>query len=635
MNKKRLESLIFSAFGVVAILAILVTLNFVAATMKLRVDLTADKLYTLSEGTKAILNKLDTPIKIRFYCTQGDNEMPVFLKTHAQRVEDLLHEYKQNGKGNIVIEKLDPKPDSDAEDSANLDGVEGQMTSNGEKLYLGLSISCLDQKAALPFLSPDREKLLEYDLSRAVSRVGNPQKTVVGVMSALQVFGMPANPMMARMGQQPQEPWTFINELKRDFTLKQVEMTSEKIEDDVQVLVVLHPKDISEKTQYAIDQFILRGGKMLAFIDPNTIIDSRNNQMAQFGGMPSPSSIDRLLKAWGIEMDKNKVIADKNYLSRMMRGNRPEQVPTVLSLTKEAINTEDAALSQVDSLLLPFPGTLTGTPAEGLQQTWLLRTSENSELVDAFTAQLSSDQIMKNFKPSGKQHNLAIRLTGKFKTAFPEGKPGDNKPVEGEKQDEKKEAKQPDNSLKESQKDTAVILVADADMLYDQFCVQVQDFFGQRIVIPRNGNLNLAQNFVEQLAGDMNLIGARSRATMNRPFTLVRKMQAEAEERYRAKIKELEDGLAETQRKLNEMQQNKDKSQRFILSPEQQKELEKFRKQEADAKKELKLVRKTLRQDVESLENKLKWTNILAMPIAVIVMGIVVAVTKKKRTGAK
>ncbi len=268
--------------------------------MKQRVDLTKEKAYTLSAGTRAILKKLDTPVKIRFYYYGGEGGAPetVMLKTYAQRVEDLLSEYKQAAHGKLIIEQYDPKPDSDAEDSARLDGVEGQMLSNGEKFYLGLCVSMLDAKEAIPFLAPERERLLEYDMSRAISRVITPEKPVVGIMSSLPVFGTPANPMMAQMGQQPQEPWTIVNEFKYDFTVKQVEMTADKIDDDIKVLLVIHPKDISDKAQYAIDQFIMRGGKLLAFLDSTSLVGKQPGQNAMMGQMPGTgSTLDKLFKA--------------------------------------------------------------------------------------------------------------------------------------------------------------------------------------------------------------------------------------------------------------------------------------------------------------------------------------------------
>ena len=636
MKKKQIETLLYSVVGVAAMFLVVVAVNFIFGVFKTRADLTQEKLYTLSDGTRTILKKLDGPVEIRFYCTQGEKEMPAQFKAYAQRVEDLLSEYRQHANGNIVVKKFNPRPDSDAEDSAQLDGVEGQMLPNGEQLYLGIAVSYLDAKAALPFLSPEREKLLEYDVSRAITRVVSPEKPTVGLMTPLPMFGMPMNPMMMRMGQQPQEPWVVIGELQRDFTLKQIQMDVDKIDDDVKVLVVVHPKNISDKAQYAIDQFVLRGGKLIAFLDPVAIMDrSDQQQNPMMPNMGGGSSMEKLLKAWGLSFDTTKVIADRSFTTRFMRNNRPEEAPAVLSLNPAGINKEDVVTSQIDSLLVPFAGSFTGTPAEGLKKTVLLYSTPQSQLVEGFMAQMGGDAITKDFKASGTTNAIAVRLAGKFKTAFPDGKPSDPKP-EDDKKEEKKEETKAEESLKESKSENVVVLVGDADMLYDQFCVQIQNIFGQKIIIPRNGNLNLAQNVVEQMTGDSNLIGVRSRATLNRPFTVVQEMQAKAEESYRNKIKELEGSLQETQTKLNELQAKKEKGQqRFILSPEQQTELENFRKREAEVKRELKEVRKNLRKDIDSLENTLKWANIAGMPFLVAAFGVLLAVAKNKRARAK
>ncbi len=634
MKQKKLETILYSVVGVAVMLAIIVAVNFISGAFKTRVDMTADKLYTLSPGTKAILSRIDSPVEIRFYSTRGEGRVPAQLRSYAQQVEDLLGEFQQASHGKIEVKKFDPLPDSDAEEKANFDGVEGQMMPNGENFYLGIAISLDPQKVALPFLSPEREKLLEYDLARALSRVLTTNKPVVGVMTPLPMFGQPMNPMMARMGQQPQESWVFIDELKSDFEVRQVPMTAGKIDNDVKVLIVAHPKDISDSAQYAIDQFIMGGGKLIALLDAMSLVDSKPNPM--MGQMPGGgSSLDKLLKAWGIQFENSKVIADMTFAAKFVgRDGRPDVAPTVLSLNSEGINAEDALTSQLDNLLIPFAGVFTGTPVAGLKQTVLLKTSAESQLVDGMMAQMSGRKVVDEFKASGTSYALAIRLEGKFKTAFPDGKPAAAPDPDAKKDETKKDEKKPDDSLKETKRDNAVILVGDADFIYDQFSAQVQKVMGQRVAMPRNGNLPLVQNMVEQLSGDSSLIGARSRASVNRPFTLIRKMEASAEKNYQAEIKRLEDDLAETQRRLNELQTKKEAGQRFILSPEQQEELKKFKQKEGDAKKHLKEVRKNLRQDVDSLQTRLKWANIAGMPLLVAAAGILLAVIRKQRTKA-
>lgn len=632
-KNKSNDALIYSTIGVGVMFLILIFVNVIAGRAKVRVDLTQDKVFTLSDGTKSILKKLDSSVKIRFYCTQGENAMPVPWQNHARRVEDLLDEYRQNSRGFIEVEKLDPQPDSDAEESANLDGVEGMMVSMTDKIYLGLSVSSLDSKFPV-VLSPEREKLLEYDISRAISQVINPTKPVVGVMSSLPIFGSAMNPMMMQMGRGGQQPaWIFVNELKRDFNVKQIETSVDKIDDDIRVLMVIHPKNLPEPAQFAIDQFLLKGGSLIAFVDPLCVVDSTANPSNPLQrAASSGSSLDKLFKAWGIEFSAEKVVADMNFVTQLSRGGRPEALPTVLSLNKDGVQQGDVATSQIDNLLMAFSGVFTGTPASGLTQTTLLKTTPDSSLVEKFMAEFAGGNINKDYVRSGKEQNLAIRLTGKFKTAFPDGKPASTPPPEGEKKDEEKKT----DALKEGTKEAVVVVFGDVDMLYDQFTVRVQNLFGQQLAMPINQNLNLAQNLVEQMSGDSSLIQVRTRATISRPFTVVKKMQAQAEENYRSKIKQLEGDLANAQQRLNELQRTKqDKNQRFILSDEQQKELANFRKKETEVKKELKDVRKQLRRDIDSLENTLKWVNIAGMPFGVTVMGIFLALLKRKKTAAK
>jgi ABC-type uncharacterized transport system involved in gliding motility auxiliary subunit len=633
--KRGLETYVYSFIGIAAMIGILIAINVIGARAKKRIDLTEERAYTLSEGTRKILSKLDTPIQVRFYCTRGENEMPVFLKAYAQRVEDLLGEYRQASKGQIEIQKLDPVPDSDAEDSAKLDGIEGQMRIGGEPLYLGVSVSMLDQKEALPFLSPERERLLEYDLSRAISRVMTPEKPVVGVMSSLPLMGQPMNPMMMRMQQQRgQQPWVFVTELQRDFKVQNVEISVEKIPDEIKTLIVVHPKGITDATQYALDQFVLRGGKLIAFLDPLSVLDQSGQQMGM--PMPSSSTMEKLLKGWGLTFDTSKVVADLDYVGRTRQG----RAPTVLALTEKAMNKDDILTANTDNLFYVFGGVFSGTPTEGLKESVIIKSSKNSQLVDPMMAQFTGEKMIQDFTKSGTEYPLAIRLTGKFKTAFPEGKPkAPEPPADPSKPAEKKDEKPAEAGLKESAEDNTVILVGDCDMIQDQIAVQEMQnpFGGQRMVMPANGNLAFAQGAAEQMTGDSNLIAVRSRASRERPFTVVKEMQAQAEANFQSSIKSMEAGLAETQRKLNELQQSKqaEGGQRFILSPDQQKEIENFRKKETEVKQQLKVERKKLRAGIDSLENRVKWLNIAAVPILVAATGVGLAFVRRSRRAAR
>ncbi len=628
MNRNT-ERWLYSIGGVIAVFAAILAVNFIAGFIPGRVDLTQGKLYTLSEGTRKALGKLEAPVKIRFYFNQGDANVPVGMRVFAGRVDDLLNELRAASNGKLVIEKLNPQPDSDAEDSANLDGVEAQELPSGEKFYLGLAVSFADQKLALPVLSPDRERLLEYDVARAIARVTTTTKPLVGVMAGLPVFGMPMNPMMG-MGAGASEPQIFVSELRRDFELKRVSMDVDKIEDDIKTLVVIHPKGISDQAQFALDQFVLRGGKLIVFLDPYAYFDQMPGPMGGQGG--SSSNIGKLLKAWGYEFDAAKVVLDMKY----MAGSGPRAVPTVIQLDAEAMSKDDVTTSYLGTTLLAFTGVFVGKPAEGLKESVLMHTSPIVKLVDTANAMSRGEEAVRGFQPDGKEYPIALRLTGKFQTAFPDGRPVPKDPAgkEADGKDAKPAAADPGAALKEGQGEGTVVLVGDTDLLNDGAAVQIRDMFGQKVAIPINGNLAFIQALVEQMAGDADLINVRSRATASRPFTVVKQMEAEAAQAYLGKIKSLEENLQETRKKLESLQKTRAPAGGgAILSAEQQAEVENFRQRAADTRKELKEVRRELRSETESLEFWTKVFNIGAMPLLVAIAGIAIAIVRRRRKG--
>ncbi|MGE0557310.1 MAG: GldG family protein [Burkholderiales bacterium] len=631
MKNKNLETLMYSAGGIVALALILIAANFIFSAFNARVDLTEGRVYTLSDGTRSILSKLEAPVKIRFYYTQGSTAVPPGLKTFAGRVEDLLNEYRAASNGKVIIEKFNPEPDSDAEDSAALDNVEGQMTNTGEKFYLGLSVSFLDQKSAIPVLTPDRERLLEYDITRSISQVAQAKKPVVGVMSGLPVLGRSLDPVKK---QQPTEPWVLASELKRIFDVRKVEMNATKIDDDIKVLLVIHPRDILEPTEYAIDQFVLRGGKLIVFTDTYAYFDQQPDVQNPFGGNAAgQSTLTSLYKAWGVEPSHGKVVADLTFAS----GEGPRLLPTLLSLNSEALNMDDVVTSQVGTLLIPFGGSFKVKTPENLKPTTLVHTSKNWMPADLIIATLSGEPSTRGFQPEGNEAPIALRLTGKFRTAFPNGKPADpyarGKPVDPAQFEADRKM-----HLREAAAENSVVVVGDADMLTDGAAVEIQEIFGQRVAVPRNGNLAFAQGLVEQMAGDSALINLRSRAAFSRPLTVIRQMEARAQETYLGKIKALEDTLNQATEKLQALQKggkSATASGGAILTPEQQAELENFRKKSVETRRELKEVRKNLREETETLQLWTKVINIALVPLLVMLLGVTLAIIKRRRANLR
>ncbi len=620
---KKYETLVYSAAGLVALFLVLVAVNYLISPFSLRWDLTQGKLYTLSEGTKNILAKLDAPVTIRLYVSKGENGVPVQLRGLAQRVDDMVSEFRKAAKGKLVLQRYNPLPDSDEEDAAQLDGVEPQTLFSGEQFYLGLSVSQLERKQTIAAIASEREQLLEYDLVSAIARVATAQKPTIGVMSALPVLGAPMN-LMTRA---PSEPWVLAGELKRDFNVKSVGMDVAAIDPDIKLLLVIEPRDIGEQAEYALDQFVLRGGKLIAFVDPYMYFDQQPNpMMPQLPGQPGSSSLPTLFKAWGVGMDEGKVIADVTYAS----GAGQRYTPTVLTLNKTALSRDDVATSQIDSLLYAFGGTFdTSKLAAGLKATVLAHSSGNSMPVDKVVAALSGDAAMKGFVPTNKSAPLALRISGKFKTAFPNGRPASL----GAGAD-KKPAPEAAPQLKESAADNGVVLVADADMLADGAAVQVQNVFGQRIVVPANGNLAFVQGMVEQLASAQDLTSLRTRASALRPLTVVRDMEAKAQKQYFGKIKALEDEVQQTTEKIQALQRpGAGAKTAQIMTAAQQEELNRFRKSVLETRRELKQMRKDLRQDSEALQFWTKVANIAAMPLLVALIGLALAALPRRRTG--
>ncbi|MFM7214780.1 MAG: GldG family protein [Verrucomicrobiota bacterium] len=624
MKNSKFQTLLFSVAGVALVFIAIVGLNLIVSPTRARVDLTADGLHTLSDGTRQILKRVDGPIEMRLYVSKGKERMPEQLKTYVQSVEDLLGEFRVQSGNQIEIKKLDPEPDSESEDSAKSDGIQGQPLSNGEEFYLGVAIENPPEKVALQ-LMPQREKLLEYDLARAVSQVLSTNKPIIGVMTPLQVMGG-MNPMMMQMGRGGQsEPWVFVSELKRDFDVQTVPMDSDSIDEKVKVLIVVHPKDITDKAQFAIDQFVLRGGRLVVFADALCLSDAQRPQMGGMGmNFGTSSSLPKLFKSWGLDFS-SQVVADTQFMKELGgRDGRPQFVPGFLFINSKGVNPKDAAVGQIDDIWMPFAGAIQGVAAGGLKSEPLLFSSTDSQLVDGITAQLNPEKVLQDFKASGVTYNLGVRLSGKFKTAFPDGKPstGDTNAPAGPA------------PLKEGSAENTVYVFGDVDMLANNFTVQINPMF--RIATPMNGNLSLLQNIVEQASGDPSLVGARSRASVRRPFTVVQEMEAAARKSYQTKIESLDAKLQELQTKLSEMQVKKEgNSARLILSPEQQQALKNFTEQQVSTRKELRVTRRNLRQDVDALESRLKWLNIAAMPILVAAVGITLAVVRRRRMAAR
>lgn len=642
--------------GITALLviAIVVAVNFIVGGLGLfnfRLDLTEHGLYTLSDGTRNILDRLnpDKPVTIRYYVSTEDRVMPPILKSHARTVQDLLLEFQKAAKGKVILEKLTPNPNTEDEDRAREDDLQGmQVNAEGDNIYLGMAIQSAAQKEVLPFLNPTEETALEYNISRAIQKVSKNTKTVIGVMSAMPVMGSPMFPFQRQRGQ---EPWILIQRLRMDYEVREIPMSSDTIDSDVNTLVVIHPADITEQAEYAIDQYLLKGGKVIAMVDPQSWIAQAysgqpNPMTGQPGGVINTSSdLPNLLKAWGVTYDKGLVVADVNYRS-MMQGR---QNPVALKLPREAINKEERITADLQSLLMMSAGALDTESKDGLSFNALATSSEASEKIDTSTAEKLRRENLTNFNPSGRRQQLALMISGKFKTAFPNGKP--KAPVEAkesggaetdpaapqasteneaaEKKDADAEAAKEDGSVKESvNNEGMVILFSDADMFYDAFCVQQDPMTGG--LIATNSNLPLMLNSVEVLSGGGDLLKVRSRASTQRPFTKMDELRENVEKDFRPKLKGLQSELDEIAQQMGPLRVKNG----VLADPAQIKKLEELMKKQTDINREIREIKKTQNKQIAFTHSIITLMNVLAVPLLVIAVGLLLAIRRRVATAA-
>lgn len=624
--------------GLVLFFVILIALNIIANQIKTRLDCTEEKLYTLSEGTRQILKKIDRPVTLKLFFSSSEPQMPVFIKAYAKMVRQILDEYRILSNGKIRIEEYDPKPDSEAEDWAGRYGVAGQQIGGmfGPKVYFGLVAVVGDTEATLPAINPNEHERLEYNISRMIVRLINPQKPVVGVMSKLPVLGAEVPPYMLQPGMRPPQAWVAFKELKEDYIVREVSPTVSEIDKEINALVVVHPKELSDETLYAIDQFVLRGGSLIVFVDPLCLVDRETSGSQSFMPMKTSSDLNKLFSAWGVGYTPDKVVADMRAASRVqMEPGKIEENSAWLSLDRRSINAKDVLTAKLESIMLPFAGVFRDETSADITMSPLIRSSASAGMVDAMTAIFGGVSINREFKKEGKELYLAVRLSGKFKTAFPEGKPkkseDDKSKSDAEKKDdEKKDDEKKEESLKEGV-NKAVILVADVDLLYDRFCVQEIDFFGFKANRPFNDNLNFFINALEQVATGPELSDVRARGKYERPFDRVLELAEKAREKWYAMEQELVNKLQQTQSQLQELERQKDKNQRFVLSKEQKEAIARFKQEELRIKDELKIVRRNLRRDIEQLGVKVKIINIALMPLLVAVAGVSFGIYRRKK----
>ena len=618
--------------AVIALVAIAIFANWLVSLSSFGnrgADFTEKQIHTLSDGTRAILGEIGAPVVLRYYASRNTDYMPEEIKLHMRRVDDLLKEYASLSKGKLRIENLDPQPDTDAEDSANLDGINGQRMDD-QNLYFGLAISCLDKTSVIPFIDPRQETMLEYQLSKAIAEVSAPSKPKIGVMSALSLKGEPAG----MPGQRSAPGWVIYQQLKQSFDIEDIPMTTTTIDPkSIKVLLLFHPAEITPEAEYAVDQYLLGGGTVVACLDAFSVaaqMTGGGNPMMGMPGTPTTSTLPTLLKSWGVSFESGKVLADPTYSTRMA-GNR--DALAVLTLTKDAMPQADSVITKdLDAVTLFLPGAFTVNATEGITANTLIKSSNGSGFVDSMRASQLDPALSTSFRPAGNAYDLVTYLSGNFKTAFPDGKPQAAAPADGA-QPKKPEANA--NQLKQSTNPGHVFLIADVDAFYDRFAYNLQNFGGVQMASPINGNASLLFNLLDQATGSKHLIGSRSRSAIRRPFTVVQKMEAEFNQQVGTKIEEFQEKQKAAQQKLSDLQAQKSRGNELYLSPEQEAEIRKLRKEQVEYSKLIREQEKDLRRQKDKLAGKITLLNVAVMPLLVTLFGLGLFIQRRRSTRAR
>jgi ABC-type uncharacterized transport system involved in gliding motility auxiliary subunit len=609
-----------------AVIGVLFIAIMLLANLLLRgakVDLTADNLYTISEGTDHIVQGLEEPVNLYLFFSEKTATPIPQIRNHGIRVRELLEELVSRSNGKLTLKVIDPQPFSEEEDRAQELGVQSvPLGPTGEKLYLGLAATnSTDGKEAIGFLDPQSEEQLEYDVAKLIHKLSNTKKPTIGWLSSL--------PMQGDFDMQTgrQRPgWVVYTQLEQLYTVHPLEPTLTSIGNDIDVLVLVHPKALPPAALYAIDQFALRGGHILAFIDPNAQADNAgadpNNPMAAMTADKS-SHLEPLLKAWGVEFRSDQVVADlERGLSVSMReGEAPSQHIAVLGFDNASM-AKDVITSRLDSINMATAGSLKAiaAPSSKLKFEPLIKTSTQAGLIPAqrFTMMSDPATLRDGFKPSG-ELVVAARISGDGVSAFPEG------PPEGV-------AAGPD-ALKASSKPMNIVIIADTDVLSDFMWVQQRNFFGQTIPQPFANNGELAWNAIDYLSGSADLISIRGRAPYSRPFERVEALRRDADARFRSTEQQLEAQLQQTEDQLNKLQSAQPGNE-AILSPQAAEAIDKFQNEKLRIRKELRKTKADLELDIKALGTRLKLVNVLTMPLVVIVIGLMVYSWRKRRRHA-
>ena len=597
---------------------------------KARVDFTEESLYTLSDGTKSILSKLDSPIKLKLYysktaANKGTEGLRAF-NNHYLYVQELLRQYVGNSRNNLSLEVIDPRPDTPEEEDATAYGLKKFNLTETERYFFGLvAENESGTEKIIEFFDPNQKDKLEYDLTKLIYTVLNPQKKNIGIISSMDVMTENLSPYMAQImrmqGKKVNESWAVTKMLSEFYNVKKIEKDT-KVISGVDSLVVIHPKGFSEETLFAIDQYVMKGGNLLVFVDPNAVSDKNAGMYGGISNSPD-AGFKKLMDKWGVELKSNTYAGDK-YLSGVGRFNPNMPAGRLLALLNcnEHCTNEykDNVTSGINNSTFVFPGVLEAKTIEGVKHTPIMSTTPKGNSYTAMGYELSNPQTLWNkFSEGSKPVVIAYKAMGKYKTAFPDGvKLTEAKDDKDKKKKVKKEKEKKAEVVKESSKESAVIVFSDVDFINDQFAFK-NTFLGMAVA---NDNSTLFLNSVEALTGDVDLMSVRSKGRVNRSFDIINQIEFEAEKRTADKVKEINASIARFQAELNQLGKKANEGNIALLQNEGIRKKKELAKKIAILKKELRVVKREGREKIEGIGKFFQYLNTLFVPIFIIGFGV-------------
>lgn len=655
---------LFSSAGLAGIFfGVIVSVMLITMLPGLRIDLTEDRLYTLSEGTRNVVSNLETPIELRFFYSESATEDQPQIRAYGRRVQELLEEITFASEGNLTLNVIDPEPFSEEEDLATQFGIRAvPVSQGGESIYFGLVASQVVDEAdynplappaveALPLIRPDQEQFLEYEFIKLISSVNSPERTVIGLITELDIDGG-FNPATG----QATSPWFVMEMIRQLYDVRRVDINAGSIDEDVDILMIVHPQELSDQMLYAVDQHVMKDGQAVVFLDPNA--DSLVTRSPQGALIPAGmgSDLEVLLSAWGVEYQDDKVLADNELALRvrMSQNERPMPHLGMVGVPRANLDQEDIITSRLETVNFASAGAL--SQSDGATTTFepLIRSSSDAMLMDAALVENMTDPsiLFDEFQSQGTSYVLAARVSGEVTSAFPGGRPEVPDDTASDDQDdadaaqgspdtassdnpaisESDAAETPaDTHLAQTQSPANIVLFADTDFLTDRLWVQVAQFLGQRIPQPFANNGDLLINSLDNLSGGADLVSIRSRGTYSRPFTRVIALQREADDRLRTEEADLLNRLSETEAALAELNQDEDGNPLGQLTPEIQAEIDRFNGEMLDTRRRLRDVQFQLTEDIDQLGANLKAINTGLVPVLLTIFALLAHYTRLRR----